>query len=54
MSQYFKKASGVIIKAGPQHDLKSLMDRFEECDINGNAIVKEVKKPSKKEKTNGK
>ena len=50
MAQYFKKKTGIIIKVGPQHDIKSLMDRFEECDANGNPIAKKTKKPSKKEK----
>ena len=54
MDKFFKKASGMIFKAGPQHDLQSLKDRFEECVENGNKIKKEVKKVSKKAKKDGK
>ena len=54
MNKFFKKASGMIIKAGPQHDLQSLKDRFEECDENGNKIKKEFKKVAKKAKKEGK
>tara|TARA_R100000808_G_C2131917_1_gene140958 strand:- start:454 stop:618 length:165 start_codon:yes stop_codon:yes gene_type:complete len=47
--RYFKKPTGVIIKVQQQHDIKSLEDRFEECDVNGNAVKKaEKKKTSKK------
>tara|TARA_Y100000593_G_C4254632_1_gene308970 strand:- start:268 stop:426 length:159 start_codon:yes stop_codon:yes gene_type:complete len=48
MAKYFKKPSGVIIEATDNHNLKSLKDRFEECDVNGNAIKKAPKKPVKK------
>ena len=54
MERFFKKGNGTIIKAGPQHDLQSLKDRFEECDENGNKIKKEVKKVAKKAKKDGK
>ena len=47
MAQYFKKPNGVIIEVTPEHDLVSLKDRFEECDINGKAIKKVVKKGDK-------
>tara|TARA_Y100001938_G_C8068988_1_gene421972 strand:- start:268 stop:429 length:162 start_codon:yes stop_codon:yes gene_type:complete len=46
--RYFKKSNGTIIQLKPQHDIKSLEDRFEECDVNGNAIKKAPKKPVKK------
>ncbi len=45
--KYFKKPNGVIIEVMPNHDIKSLEDRFEECDENGNT-VKKVKKANKK------
>lgn len=48
MERFFKKASGIIFEANSNHDIKSLEDRFEECDENGGKIKKEVKKPSKK------
>ena len=48
VAQYFKKPNGVIIEATPEHDLTSLKDRFEECDISGKAIKKEAKKSAKK------
>ena len=50
MEKYFKKGNGSIIEAGPQHDLQSLKDRFTECDANGNAIKKVVKKAKKEGK----
>ena len=46
--RYFKKSTGVIIKVQPSHDIKSLEDRFEECDVNGGAVKKPEKKTSKK------
>ena len=48
MSKYFKKPNGVIIEATANHDLDSLKDRFEECDENGKAVEKKVKKIAKK------
>ena len=54
MDKFFKKPSGMIFKAEPQHDLQSLKDRFEECDQNGNKIKKAVKKVAKKAKKEGK
>ena len=58
MKRFFKKASGMIIDANSNHDIKSLEDRFEECDENGNkikkAVKKEVKKVAKKAKKDGK
>jgi len=48
--EYFKKPSGKVFKVLPQHDLKSLKERFEECDVKGNPVVKATKKtPKKKE-----
>ena len=32
MKRFFKKGSGMIIEANDNHDIKSLEDRFEECD----------------------
>ena len=48
MAKYFKKPSGVIIEVAENHDLVSLKDRFEECDVNGKAIKKAAKKATKK------
>ena len=50
MQKYFKKLNGVIIEATPDHDIESLKARFEECDVNGNAIKKEKPKPKAKKK----
>ena len=50
MAQYFKKPSGIVFEATENHDLASLKDRFEECDENGKAIKKTVKKKTKKAK----
>ena len=47
MKRFFKKASGMIIEANDNHDIKSLEDRFEECDSNGNKIKKVAKKAKK-------
>tara|TARA_R100001244_G_scaffold127758_1_gene98517 strand:+ start:156 stop:350 length:195 start_codon:yes stop_codon:yes gene_type:complete len=44
MNKFFKKASGVVVKFNKiVHDIKSLEDRFEECDENGVKIKVEVK-----------
>ena len=48
MAQYFKKPSGVIIEATENHDLASLKDRFEECDVSGKVIKQVAKKSAKK------
>ena len=48
MERYFKKSSGIIIKATINHDLESLKSRFTECDANGNELKKEKPKSSKK------
>ena len=50
MKRFFKKASGMIFEANANHDIKSLEDRFEECDENGGEIKKVVAKPTKKVK----
>tara|TARA_R110002096_G_scaffold344053_1_gene536961 strand:- start:267 stop:428 length:162 start_codon:yes stop_codon:yes gene_type:complete len=50
MQQYFKKASGVIIKVAPNHDLNSLKQRFIECDVDGNELKKEKPKKESKKK----
>ena len=50
MKRFFKKASGMIIEANDNHDIKSLEDRFEECDENGGEIKKVVKKAKKEGK----
>ena len=42
--RYFKKPSGVIIMATPNLDIKSLEDRFEECDQNGKKLAKKTTK----------
>ena len=42
--RYFKKPSGVIIKVIPNFDIKSLKDRFVECDKNGKKLVKKTTK----------
>tara|TARA_R100000655_G_scaffold73863_1_gene112395 strand:- start:989 stop:1192 length:204 start_codon:yes stop_codon:yes gene_type:complete len=47
--RYFKKASGDVFKVLPQHDIKSLKDRFTECDKDGKEI-KESKPKKKKAK----
>ena len=48
MQRYFKKASGVVIVASPNHDMASLESRFTECDAKGNELKKEAPKPKKK------
>tara|TARA_R100000808_G_scaffold19141_2_gene41670 strand:+ start:1753 stop:1905 length:153 start_codon:yes stop_codon:yes gene_type:complete len=50
MEKYFKKPNGVVIQYNSEnHDLKSLKERFEECNANGSAIKKATKgKKSKK------
>ena len=47
---YFKKPNDVIIKVTDNHDIKSLKDRFIECDENGKEIKKVTKKATKKAK----
>jgi hypothetical protein len=54
MKRFFKKGNGTIIEANANHDIKSLEDRFEECDENGGEIKKVVKKVAKKAKKEGK
>ena len=42
--RYFKRPNGNVIMATPNLDLKSLEDRFEECDENGKKLVKKTTK----------
>ena len=49
---YFKKPNGVIIEADSNHDLKSLKERFTECDADGNEIKAEKPKKASKKKEN--
>ena len=46
--RYFKKADGTIIQFQSNHDIKSLEDRFTECDSNGEELKKEKPKAQKK------
>ena len=49
--KYYKKPNGMIIEYDPlNHNEKSLKDRFEECDENGNKIEKKAKQKAKKKK----
>ena len=52
MSQFFKKPNGVVIEVNKHHDINSLKERFEECDVNGKPIKaeKKAKKTSKAKK----
>ena len=52
--KYFKKANGRVYKVMPNHDIESLKARFEECDVNGKEIKKEVKPKKSKKKKAGK
>ena len=54
MKRFFKKGNGTIIEANANHDIKSLEDRFTECDADGKEIKKTVKKVAKKAKKEGK
>ena len=54
MKRFFKKGNGTIIEANANHDIKSLEDRFTECDESGQEIKKTVKKVAKKAKKEGK
>ena len=54
MERFFKKGNGTIIIANSNHDIKSLEDRFTECDESGQEIKKTVKKVAKKAKKEGK
>ena len=43
MSKFFKKPNGVIVEYDEKnHDIKSLEDRFVECDVNGEKIKVEI------------
>ena len=47
--KYYKKPNGTLIEYDPNnHDEKSLKDRFEECDKDGNKIEKKPKAKKKK------
>ena len=48
--RYFKKASGDVFKVLPQHNIKSLEDRFTECDADGKELKKEKPKVKAKSK----
>ena len=48
--KFFKKPNGMVYKVMPNHDVKSLKARFEECDANGDAIKKEKPKVKPKAK----
>ena len=48
MERFFKNGNVTIIKVKPNHDIKSLEDRFVECDAQGIEVVKEKAKPKKK------
>ena len=48
MGKYFKKPNGVVIEYDSlNHDLKSLKDRFQECNADGSAIAKPKAKKKK-------
>ena len=42
--RYFKRPNGDVVLATPNLDIKSLEDRFEECDKEGNPKKKAKKK----------
>lgn len=46
--RFFKKTNGIIIQLQSHHDVKSLEDRFVECDKSGKEIKKEKKVSKKK------
>tara|TARA_R100000700_G_C3174497_1_gene149139 strand:- start:676 stop:825 length:150 start_codon:yes stop_codon:yes gene_type:complete len=46
--RYFKKPNGIVVQVNEYHDIKSLEERFEECDKNGKKLKKETKKKAKK------
>tara|TARA_Y100000004_G_scaffold35395_1_gene37891 strand:- start:391 stop:558 length:168 start_codon:yes stop_codon:yes gene_type:complete len=50
MERFFKKPNGVVIQVIPSHDIKSLEERFVECDKNGKELKKVAKKAKKKAK----
>ena len=52
MKRFFKKSTGVIIQAMPNHDIDSLISRFTECDIDGNELKKKNQKHLKRKKVN--
>lgn len=54
MERFFKKPNGVVIQVIPTHDIKSLEERFVECDKGGKEIKKEKKVAKTKAKKEGK
>ena len=47
--KYYKKPNGTLIEYDPNNnDEKSLKDRFEECDKDGNKLEKKPKAKKKK------
>ena len=50
MERFFKKPNGVVIQVIPTHDIKSLEERFVECDKDGKELKKVAKKAKKKAK----
>ena len=48
MSKYFKKPNGMIVEYDDKnHDIKSLQDRFEECNADGSKVEPKAKKDKK-------
>ena len=53
MSKYFKKPNGMIVEYDDKnHDIKSLKDRFEECNADGSKVEPKAKKDKKLTTTN--
>jgi len=51
MSKYFKKPNGAIVEYDERiHDIKSLEDRFEECNADGSKPEPKKAKKDKKDK----
>ena len=51
MSKYFKKPNGAIVEYNERiHDIKSLKDRFEECNADGSKPEPKKAKKDKKDK----
>ena len=42
--RYFKRPNGDVVLATPNLDIKSLEDRFEECDKDGKKLKKKTTK----------
>ena len=45
--RYFKRPNGDVILATPNLNIKSLEDRFEECDKDGKKLKKKATKKTK-------